>query len=238
MKSKFIEEFNIPLEDQKYIGSDLDYRCIAFERFDSREICCEVCGKTTEELEEFHKDKTSKGYNFTKTVVVHHKDMRGGKTDKYYHIDNRPENLLVLCPSCHNGLHSNGREISDETRRKLSEAHRGKILSEETKRKLSESMKGNTIWFDRTHSKETRKRMSESKKGEKNPMFGKSHSEESRRKLSESHKAENLSKDTRRKLSEAVKGKKWYNDGSRSYRLDPTDERCRGLSEGMMKRVQ
>lgn len=43
----------------------------------------------------------------------------------------------------------------------------GKILSDETKKKLSEAHKG--IF----HSEETKKKMSESRKGENNPMYGK-----------------------------------------------------------------
>lgn len=48
---------------------------------------------------------------------------------------------------------------SEETRRKLSEAHKGKKTSEETKRKLSEINLGKKL------SDETRKKMSESRKG-------------------------------------------------------------------------
>lgn len=77
-----------------------------------------------------------------------------------------------------------GKHHSDETRRKLSESHKGQvpwnkgkhgIYSEDTRRKLSESNKGHH------HSEDTRKKMSESRKG-------KTMSEETRRKMSESHK--------------------------------------------------
>ena len=77
-----------------------------------------------------------------------------------------------------------------EVRRKLSEAHKGKVNSEETRRKMSESNKGRVV------SEETRRKMSESLK---NP------SEETRRKLSESLK--NPSEEIRRKISEVHKGK-------------------------------
>ena len=71
---------------------------------------------------------------------------------------------------------------SDEHRRKLSEAKKGKkreAFSEETRRKMSESQKGIT------HSEETRRKMSEA-------MKGKTHSEETRRKMSESQKGRRL----------------------------------------------
>ena len=71
---------------------------------------------------------------------------------------------------------------SEETKRKISESHKGKPShlkgkpkSEETKRKLSESMKGNAL------SEETKRKMSE-------PRKGKHHSEETKRKMSESLK--------------------------------------------------
>lgn len=57
-----------------------------------------------------------------------------------------------------------------------------KHLSEETKKKLSDSHKGKTV------SDETRRKMSESQKGDKNPMFGKHHTEETKKKISENNK--------------------------------------------------
>ena len=58
----------------------------------------------------------------------------------------------------------------------------GYIVSKETKRKISEANKG------RTHTEESKRKMSEANKGEKNPNFGKKASEETRRKLSEANK--------------------------------------------------
>ena len=69
-------------------------------------------------------------------------------------------------------------ERSEEHRRKLSEAHKGKKLSEEHKRKVSEAQKG------REFSEETRRKISEANKGKKLPE----RSEEHRRKLSEAAK--------------------------------------------------
>ena len=97
---------------------------------------------------------------------------------------------------------------SEETRRKISEANKGKIVSEETRRKLSEAQKG------KPHSEETKRKMSETKKGESNHFFGKKHSEETKRKISEAGKGQVpwnkgktgiCSEETRRKLSEAAK---------------------------------
>jgi len=93
-----------------------------------------------------------------------------------------------------------GAVVSDDTRRKMSEALKGKPRSKEIRRKISESHKG------KTHSEESRRNMSESQKG-------KTFSEETKRKLSESQKGKNHSEETRRKMSEARKGRKWWNDG-------------------------
>ena len=93
---------------------------------------------------------------------------------------------------------------SEETKKKLSEANKGKHLLEETKRKISESRKG------RHFSEETKRKMSESHKGKKPYEM----TEETKRKMSESHKGKNtwmkgrhFSEETKRKMSEAHKRK-------------------------------
>jgi hypothetical protein len=91
-----------------------------------------------------------------------------------------------------------GAVISEETRRKLSEVHKGKTFSEEHKRKISEMNKGKTF------SEEHKRKISESKKGSTT-------SEETKRKMSEAHK--NPSEETKRKMSEAKKGKTPWNKG-------------------------
>lgn len=96
---------------------------------------------------------------------------------------------------------SSGSVVSTETKKKQSEAHKGKTIgppSEETRRKMSESLKG------KPRSEETCRKISESKKG-------KPKSEETRRKISEAHKGKKkgitLSEETCRKMSESKKGK-------------------------------
>jgi len=79
---------------------------------------------------------------------------------------------------------------SEETRRKMSEASKGKKYSDEAKRKMSEAKKN--------MSDETKRKMSEAKKGIK-------HSEETIKKMSEAHK--NISDETRHKLSQAAKNR-------------------------------
>lgn len=67
-----------------------------------------------------------------------------------------------------------GKHHSEETKKKMSEAHKGKYFTEEHKKKIAEAMKGR-IYF---HSQETRKKMSEAHKGKTN-------SEEAKKKMSE-----------------------------------------------------
>lgn len=81
-----------------------------------------------------------------------------------------------------------GYKHSDDTKKKLSDFHRGTKLSEETKKKIGLKSKGNKYNLGKKASEETKKKMSESRKGENHRMFGKHHSEETKRKISESSK--------------------------------------------------
>ena len=110
--------------------------------------------------------------------------------DMYY---NRPYyELIFLTHAEHRRLH--GINMSDETRRKLSEANKGKTLSEEHRRKISESSKGHAV------TDETRRKLREANKG-------KTPSEETRRKLHEALKGRTRTEETRRKISEETRKK-------------------------------
>ena len=96
-----------------------------------------------------------------------------------------------------------GREVSEETRKKISEGNKRRILSEEVRKRMG-SNRGKPPWNKgktEIYSEETIKKMSEFHKGKKL-------SEEHRRKIGESGKRENLSEETLRKMSESQKGKK------------------------------
>jgi group I intron endonuclease len=62
-----------------------------------------------------------------------------------------------------------GRIHSEDTKKTISESHKGKKLSKETKKTISDTIK-----------------KSGSKKGENHPMFGKNHSDETRKQISDS----------------------------------------------------
>ena len=92
---------------------------------------------------------------------------------------------------------------SEETRKKISVSLKGKTLSEEHRRKLSEAKKGRpSCMLGKKHSEETKRKMK-----------GKHLSEETRRKLSESHKGNKHSEETKKKMSESHKGKNIWMKG-------------------------
>ena len=105
----------------------------------------------------------------------------------YYH---RPASeLIYLTNKEHISLHHKGKKMSDEAKRKLSEArigvppsNKGKAMSDGQKKELSEKLK---------------RRLS--------PFKGKHHSDEAKRKLSEAHKEKKLSEEHKRKISEGLK---------------------------------
>lgn len=85
-------------------------------------------------------------------------------------------------------------EHSEETRRKLSEANKGKHHSEESKKKMSEAKKGFR------HSEETKKKMSNAQSGHPGYMKGKHHTEESRRKISEANSGRSFSEEHKQNI--------------------------------------
>ena len=137
-----------------------------------------------------------------------------------------------------------GHPVSEGHRRIISETRKGKPCSVETRRKISEAHKG-------MHpSTETRQKMSEVKSGENHPMYGKHHSKETRIKMSETKLGENnpmygrkpwnknLTKETDSRvkmLSEAISGENNCRYGEKAWNSGKTgvfsEEYRRKLSE-------
>jgi hypothetical protein len=106
-----------------------------------------------------------------------------------------------LCNFTKGGEGISGLIHSEESKIKMSLARKGTKLSEEHKRKISEAQKGR-----KPHllTEETKRKISEARKGRKNPHLGTPRTEESKRKNSESHKGKVPTEESKRKMSEAA----------------------------------
>ena len=122
-----------------------------------------------------------------------------------------------------------GKHHSEESKRKMSEAHKGKIPwnkgghhSEETKQKLRNVNLGKHL------SEETKKKMS----GRIPWNKGLKYDEEIRKKLSESHKGYQWSEESKRKLSETNKGRVSGMKGKKQ-----SEDAKKKISEKMKNRI-
>lgn len=120
------------------------------------------------------------------------------------------KNRNTLVPNGYNiekGGHAN-KKVSNETRKKLSEALKGKKnpmfgkkTSDETKLKISKSTSGKkNHFYGKKHTKETRQKIA-SRRGEQHHWYGKKHTDETRQKVSEKLSGRTPSPETRKKLS-------------------------------------
>ena len=135
--------------------------------------------------------------------------------DMYY---NRPaDELIFMTIYEHSRLHMKGKHRTEETRKKIGEAskgrpawNKGKKMSAEFCIKNSESHKGEkNSFYGKHHSEEAKKKMSEAQKGKylgkDNPFYGKTHSEETRKKIGEINKVK-------------MKGMRFFNNGKINIR--------------------
>ena len=146
---------------------------------------------------------------------------------------NRPaDELIFLTISEHSRLHMKGKRRSEETRKKISSAqkgrpawNKGKKMSEEFCRKNSESHKGEkNSFYGRHHTEESKRMNSEAHKGKylgkDNPFYGKHHSDELKKKLSEINKVK-------------MKGMRFFNNGKINIRAKECPE---GFVPGRIKK--
>lgn len=143
-------------------------------------------------------DTYENGYNQT---------LGGEGTRGFYHTEEWKMWLRML---------NTGKVLSEETRKKLSEAKKGKHVEvtpamREAYKRLSEKLKGRVI------TEEHRRKISEAKKGctpwnkgmkmpddYKHPLLGKHHSEETKKKISDAHRGMKQTLEQRRKKSKKV----------------------------------
>lgn len=100
--------------------------------------------------------------------------------------------VVFLTPEEHNTIHA----LSEETRKKISEANKGKYVSEDTRKKISEA------WLREDY------RNSIIKRGKDHPFYGKHHSEESLEKMRKALKEYWSDEDHRRQQGERCTGRK------------------------------
>ena len=111
------------------------------------------------------------GYsNFSLTILEYCEPDKCLIREKHFWDLLNPEYNIAKDPTAP----MSGRIHSDETRKKISDAHKGLQAGE------------NNHMFGKNHSDETRKKISDAMSGENNHMFGKNHSDETRKKMSES----------------------------------------------------
>ena len=136
--------------------------------------------------------------NFSFEIVESVEDPQQLISREQYYIDkfNAVNEGYNICPIAGNTL---GVYPSNESRQKMSEAHKGV---------------GKGIPKSEEHKKKISKSVSNSIKGENNPFYGKHHSEETKKKIrdkvsGEKHHAygKHLSEEHKRKISLANKGK-------------------------------
>ena len=122
---------------------------------------------------EVQETKIRDGRPYFKSMAIHkiqaHTHLGYKKDYDIHHLDenkfnNSLSNLMYLTHSEHAKIH--GKNMSEERKRKISEAKKGekhplygKQLSEETKKKLSDSLKGHKV------SEETKRKIRNSSKG-------------------------------------------------------------------------
>lgn len=116
--------------------------------------------------------------------------------------DNRVENLEWVTRS-ENGLHKYRvlgykHVVSEETRRKLSEKHKGKKISEEHRQKIIQN-----------HAFKGKKRPEHSlrMRGENHPFYGKKLSKEHVKNMSEVRRGKKMADETKLKISKSLKGR-------------------------------
>lgn len=138
------------------------------------------------------------------------------------------ENLvnLTVSKSCATSGENHPRygvTLKDETKKKISNSHKGKGISKKHRDKISKanSGKGNPM-YGKERSKETKKKLSEINSGKNAPWYEESHSNKTKEKMSQSHRGEGnaSSKLTKKEVKEI----KWYLNNTDLYQRQIADK--------------
>lgn len=110
-----------------------------------------------------------------------------------------------------------GKHHSEETKRKLHNAHKGKTLSDEHRKKLSESHKGiqageNHPMYGKHHSEKTKQKLSELLSGENHPFYRKKFSDDVCINMSKPRNTTGYFRVIKRKNSSCKQGFTWSYD--------------------------
>ena len=100
---------------------------------------------------------------------------------------------------------TSGALFTEERRKKISDAGKGRKVSDETRRKQSEYAKANPVFKGKTHSEESKKKIGDANRGRPNPYKGVERSDEIKRNISEATKGRTFSDEHRKNISEAHK---------------------------------
>ena len=87
-----------------------------------------------------HRLETHNSDGERRPVDISYKELKA--LGLYY---NRPASELIFLTTREHNAFRKGRQLSEETKKKMSEANKGHLVSEETKKKLSEANKGKNI---------------------------------------------------------------------------------------------
>ena len=165
--------------------------------------------------------------NFTKTILQTFDTREEAVEDeKFLHdLYDVAKNIMFYnqAKQTSTGFDTAGKKLSEEHRRKISEANKGnshnigRKLTEEHKKNIGEAGKG------KKRTEETRRNISESLKGKR-------HTEEAKRKMSESSLGMKHTEETKRKMSESRKGRAAWNKGKKGW-ITHTEETRRKMSE-------
>lgn len=126
------------------------------------------------------------------------------------------------------GCNITGDSVTSETKKKMSESHKGLKHSEETKQLLSQRKKEYYEKFGtdcqrRENTKETREKISKALKGvyvgEKNSFYGKHHTEENKEKLRQINLGKKHTEENKAKIGKMMSSMVWINKDGKNKRV-------------------